>query len=77
MMPRLQAEETMAAATTAALGSGAMGRSERARILRALERQAGAGRPAARADRRVLSMIGIAVEEVPATAAGRDEREGL
>lgn len=69
MMPRLQAEETLDAATAAALGSGAMERQEARRVAAALERQADP-RSAARADRRVLAMIGIGVEDVPRSPAG-------
>jgi hypothetical protein len=62
MMPRLAAEETLAAAMAVALGSGTYKSGDAQRIRTGLERQAGASRRAPRASYAVLSMMGIGVE---------------
>lgn len=66
MMPRLKAEEVLDAAAAARLGSGAMAKGDARRMVQSLQRQAGAGRPAAKATPEVLGMMGIAVTEVRA-----------
>ena len=63
MLPRLQAEDTLAGAAAVALGTGSLKPAEARRLRGALERQARPG-PAPRADRRALAMIGIGVEVV-------------
>jgi len=68
MLPRLDAEEKLAAASIAALGSGAMARSDAKTMARRLERAARGGRAgrasAERADARILAAMGIGVSEV-------------
>jgi hypothetical protein len=65
MLPRLEAEETLAAVTATALGTGALKPADAWRVEQALQRQAGGvGRPAT-FDPRVPPMIGIGVEIAP------------
>lgn len=75
MLPRLQAEEAVAAAEAAALGAGLLKPADRRRILARLERQAagGASSPAAPADPAILAAIGIAVVAAP---RARDINDG-
>lgn len=69
MMPRLQAQELLDAATASALGGGAMKKGDARRISGRLERQAHGPVRAARVDpgtaqgRAVLGAMGIAVQE--------------
>lgn len=62
MLPRLVAEETLAASTAVALGSGTYKTGDAQRIRAGLERQAGASRRAPQVSYAVLSMMGIGVE---------------
>ena len=61
MLPRLQAEHSLAQATAVAPGTGSLKTAEARRLRGTLERQARPG-PAPRADARALAMMGIAVE---------------
>lgn len=74
MLPRLEAEETLARANAAALGSGAMRADRGRRFAAALERRARGGAPArldpgSGAGRAALAMIGIAVEAAPRSSS--------
>lgn len=64
MMPRIQAEETLASATAAGLGSGAMKRHEARRLAAELSRRAGSGTRPRKADPQTLAAMGVAVREV-------------
>jgi hypothetical protein len=60
MMPRLQAEEALDAATAAALGAGTLKHADAHRLWASLRRRA-APAPAPKADRRILALMGIEV----------------
>lgn len=67
MLPRLQAEEKLAAIDVAALAAGALEPSAGRRMMEELRRSARGGRngPRARASKAQLGMIGIGVTIVP------------
>lgn len=62
MLPRLAAEETLAASTAVALGSGTYKTGDAQRIRAGLERQAGASRRTPRVSYAVLHTMGIGIE---------------
>lgn len=74
MLPRLQAEEQLAAVRTAALGAGTYPAEDRDRVLQALdERAAGGARPRPRKARpRDLAAMGIGVISAPAEKGVND-----
>jgi len=68
MLPRLQAEEQIAAVQAASLGSGFVKKDVARKAMSALERAASGGRrKLARPTPQTLQAMGIAVEIVPAT----------
>lgn len=63
MIPRIQASETLDAATAAALGSGSLKKGDARRITSSLERRANAGQSRAnKPDAAMLAAMGIGVE---------------
>ena len=62
MLPRLTAEETLAASTAVALGSGMYKKGDPRRIRAALERRAAIRPRAAKVDYALLAAMGIGVE---------------
>ena len=72
MMPRLQAEETLARAEATALGAGTLEASAAGRLASELRRRArgGDGPAGRRADPAALAAIGIGVTVVDPKAAG-------
>lgn len=63
MIPALSAEETLAAATAAALGAGGLKKGDAGRIVSSLRRRTRGG-PVPKATPAALAAMGIAVEEV-------------
>ncbi|MBZ0164564.1 MAG: hypothetical protein K8H74_17860 [Notoacmeibacter sp.] len=67
MLPRLQAEEQLAAINAAAIGGAHLDKADMMDAVRRLERRAAGGeRRAARASPAMLAAMGIAVVEAPA-----------
>lgn len=74
MLPRIEAEEQLAAVSAVALGGGKVKRNEARRAIARLERQANGGRrKAVKATPTMLAAMGIAVVEiVPGETRGGD-----
>lgn len=79
MLPRLQAEEQIAAVRTAALGAGIYPEQEQAAMLRRLEERASGGaqpRPK-KARASDLAAMGIGVVAVPAPGVSKPSEKGV
>jgi len=65
MLPRLQAEEQLAAVEAAALGSGALRKRDQLAALGRLQRAADPDRKVVKASPMMLQQMGIAIVEAP------------
>lgn len=72
MLPRLQAEEQLAAIEAAAIGFGTVSQQDRAKALSRLQRAIDPDRQVAKASPMALQHMGIAIIEVPTSRGDTD-----